>query len=155
MQNKEAIYLPSEAGPGEAAVCAGCRVLLFVEAAPLRGELSERLQKAGACVAAAGSEAEAQRLFAASPDGAFSLILTDLVMPQIAGFSLYQMVRESAHPQARTVPFLMLADPSLRSEIERCCQTEGCEYLEWPAEGGRLEPTVCRLCCLPLSAAQG
>ncbi len=96
------VYLPAAAGPiadaawADAAVeslARGTETILLVEdEAPVRELVHRVLESAGYTVVAAGLPSEAERLL--DENAAISLLLTDIVMPEMSGYDLALRVGE-------------------------------------------------------------
>lgn len=94
--------------------------ILLAEDNPLNQELClELLKNCGINATCAVNGEETVRLFQASTDGTFDLILMDIQMPVMDGYEAARQIRVSAHPQAATIPIIALSADAFAEDIKR------------------------------------
>lgn len=79
------------------------RVLLIDDNEINREVTTELLSYADFYVDTAGDGYEALQLFTASPKGYYDIILIDLFLPKIDGYRTAELIRDSSHPDAKTI----------------------------------------------------
>lgn len=93
---------------------------MLAEDNPLNQELClELLKNCGINATCAVNGEETVRLFQASTDGTFDLILMDIQMPVMDGYEAARQIRVSAHPQAATIPIIALSADAFAEDIKR------------------------------------
>ena len=95
------IDLRKKVEPSEDGRLAGLRILVVDDDLGIQRTMTEILEADDCAVETAGDGVEALRRIEASP---FDLVLTDVVMPNMDGYELYQAIRRD-HPQ---LPVLMM-----------------------------------------------
>ena len=95
----------------------GRRVLL-AEDNDLNLEIAaELLRLTGAEVVAAEDGKQALEQFAASEAGTFDVILMDIQMPEMDGYASARAIRDSAHPQARSIPIIAMTANAFEEDV--------------------------------------
>jgi len=79
---------------------------------------------------ASGAEEALSKIVA---NNAFNVILLDIEMPMIDGFSLCARIRE--HPKGRTVPIVFLTFHNTLQDIEKCKAAGGNAFIVKPFTG--------------------
>lgn len=85
---------------------------------------------------------EALDKFLASPAGAYDLILMDLQMPVMDGLTATARIRESAHPQAKTIPILAMTANAFEEDVNRCLSAGMNGHLAKPLDSRSLVETI-------------
>ncbi|MCM1497534.1 MAG: ATP-binding protein [Clostridium sp.] len=99
-----------------------CRILV-VEDNEINMEIMvEVLQQKKAIVERAMNGQIGFDLFVASEPGYYDVILMDIKMPVKNGYEAAQMIRQSDHPDAGTVPIIALSADAFEDDIERALQ---------------------------------
>lgn len=101
-------------------VLAGTQVLL-VEDNEINLEIAAALlQDAGAAVTTAQNGQEAVDRFSEAPEGFYHLILMDVQMPVMDGYSATQSIRSLSRPDAKTIIIIAMTANSFREDIQKC-----------------------------------
>lgn len=105
IQEEEDVYLekPDEE---EKERLKNCRILIVEDNDLNQMLLQEMLEMNGAIVSIANDGQEGFDLFSESIPGTYDLILMDLKMDRVDGYEATKMIRESAHPQAKSIPII-------------------------------------------------
>jgi adenylate cyclase len=106
---------------------ASSRILVVDDTAANRDLLARRLTREGHRVSTADDGTTALRL---SAEGAFDLILLDLMMPGISGFEV--LTRLKAQPLTRDVPVIMVSALDEVDSTVRCIEAGAEDYLPKP-----------------------
>ena len=77
------------------------------------------LQNAGLSVQGAVNGKEAAELFLSSSPGTFQAKLMDLQMPVMDGYAAARLIRDSAHPDAQTIPIIALTANAFAEDIAK------------------------------------
>ncbi|MDO5112561.1 MAG: ATP-binding protein [Clostridia bacterium] len=77
------------------------------------------LKKYGFTVDVAANGQEAVDRFTASPAGAYSVIYMDIQMPVMDGYAATAAIRQSAHPQAKTIPIIAMTANVFAEDVEK------------------------------------
>ena len=94
--------------------------VLVVEDKELNREIArEILHDAGASVAFAEDGKQALDAFTESPDGAFDVILMDVMMPVMDGLEATRRIRSSAHPEAKSIPIVALTAHAFEEDVRK------------------------------------
>jgi PAS domain S-box-containing protein len=129
-------------GAPEVANLVGVRMLIVDDNATNRRVLTEMVAAWGCLAVTASGAAEALLLLRDVPpeDGPFDVILLDLNMPDIDGYSLARSVR--ADPELAHVPMVMLTSSAQRGEAERTQQAGIVAYLTKPVRSAQLRSAL-------------
>jgi DNA-binding response OmpR family regulator len=105
-------------------------IILVVDDAPdLLRNIAEMLQESGYQVLTASDGSEALQVLRARP---VDLILTDIAMPKLNGYQLYEQVR--LNPKWVHIPFIFLTGRSMSSDIRYGKELGVDDYLVKPME---------------------
>ncbi|MBL0312567.1 MAG: response regulator [Holophagaceae bacterium] len=113
-----AAWEPVEPPSREAALAAGCLILLAEDHPTNRLVLTRQLQLAGYQVDTAE---DGQAALDVWKEGRYGLLLTDIHMPRMDGYQLATEIRRAEALDGRTrIPVLALTANALEGELERC-----------------------------------
>ncbi len=102
---------------GGAVNLAGIHVLL-VEDNELNREIAqELLQSEGVQVTTALNGGEALEVFTSAPEGTFTLILMDIMMPVMDGYQTTRAIRSSSHPDAKKIPIIAMTANAYEEDV--------------------------------------
>ncbi|MDR1684959.1 MAG: response regulator [Desulfovibrio sp.] len=96
----------------------GNRILVVDDVEINREIITALLDDTGAVCECAENGQEAVDLFAASPEGRYSLILMDVRMPVLDGCEAARRIRALRRPDARTVPIIALTANVFKEDLE-------------------------------------
>lgn len=120
----------------------GRRVLL-AEDNELNAEIAQTfLEACDLEVDVAGDGKQALDLFLSQPDRCYSLILLDIQMPVMDGNAAATAIRDSARPDAKTVPILAMSANAFTEDIEKSLQAGINGYLAKPVDMRVLIDTI-------------
>lgn len=85
---------------------------------------------------------EALEQFLASPKGTYDLILMDLQMPIMDGLTATARIRESSHPQAKTIPILAMTANAFEEDVNRCLKAGMNGHLAKPLDSKVMLETI-------------
>lgn len=113
-------------------------IICVEDEAELREDLAEELGEAGHDIIHAGDGEEGlSRIIETAPD----LIISDITMPRMGGYELFQIVRER-HPHLSTVPFIFLTALADRKNVIEGTRLGVDHYLTKPVDYEMLLATV-------------
>ena len=99
------------------------RVLVVEDSSVSQLIAKEFLESCGSIVTLCDSGREAIDMFTGSITGTYDVIMMDINMPGMDGYEATDMIRSSAHPQAKTVPIIAMTAEALPDDIEKAMQT--------------------------------
>jgi signal transduction histidine kinase/CheY-like chemotaxis protein len=140
---------PQNAAPPEISVLPGipqgARVLVVDDNRTSRGILERMLRQWDMKPASVeGAEAALTELKAARDSGEpYALVLADMLMPGMDGFTLVERMRE--WPASSTAAIMMLTTAGLGGDVERCRQLGVPSYLLKPVRQSELRESVARI----------
>lgn len=121
------------------------RVLIVEDSQAMRGLIASIVDSVAGCeVVEVGSGFEALRLL---PQGAFSLIITDINMPDINGLELISFVRKN--PTTLETPVLIISTESSERDKNKGLALGANAYLTKPFAPEELSATVKKLLANP------
>jgi signal transduction histidine kinase/ActR/RegA family two-component response regulator len=82
-----------------------------------------------------------------------SLLILDMSMPIVDGFSVLRMIRSSEKPELAAIPILVLTALAMKGDREKCLSAGASEYLAKPVKLQQLDHTIRRV--LEAAAQQG
>ena len=98
----------------------GKRILL-VEDNELNAEIAKTvLEDIGALITRAENGQQALELFKEKPAGTFDVILMDLMMPVMDGYTATRKIRELERSDAKTVPIIAMTANAFQEDAEKC-----------------------------------
>lgn len=100
-------------------IFSGHRILLVEDVEINREIVTTLLEPTKIEIDSAGNGLEAVNKFHEAPDK-YDLILMDLQMPEMDGYSATQQIRSLKAPRAKTIPIIALTANVFREDIERC-----------------------------------
>jgi signal transduction histidine kinase len=112
----------NEAGNVSTISLKGLKVLVCEDHPVNQMVMTRILEKAGVIVTIAANGKAGYEAFLQSEKGHYQLILMDIQMPVMNGYEATEAIRESTHPQAKTIPIIALtanafAEDTLKSRI--------------------------------------
>ncbi len=153
------VYLPLEhlknytpapgSSPEDNRTLTGCRALLC-EDNPMNREIAQRvLAGFGMSVTCAGDGQEGAALFADSPAGAFDVVLMDLRMPVMDGYSAARTIRTMERADAASVPILAMSADAYEEDLRRCREAGMNGHVSKPIDVSVLRRELLRYCGRP------
>jgi CheY-like chemotaxis protein len=123
----------------------GMRVLIVDDNRTNRRILEELLKRweMKPTVVAGGEEALAELVAARAAGEPYALVLTDMHMPKMDGFSLVEQIRE--HPEMFTATIMMLTSAGHRGDAARCHELGVAAYLLKPIRQAELREAIVRV----------
>ena len=113
--------------------------VLLCEDHPVNRKVARRiLEKAGAVVTAEENGQRGYERFTQSRTGEFDVILMDIQMPVMNGYEATRSIRESGHPQARSIPILAMTANAFAEDIQKSLAAGMNEHLAKPIDPARL-----------------
>lgn len=103
------------------------KVLVVDDSASCRHVVSSKLRSLAADVTETADGAQALQLLLAEP---FDLVIIDLEMPKLDGFSLLGCIR--GHPKTRHMPTIVLTSNESRHALEQALSAGATSYLTKP-----------------------
>ena len=95
--------------------------VLLVEDHPVNIIVATKmLEKMGAVISVANNGKEGYDKFYNSPVGTFQLVLMDLQMPIMNGHEATVAIRESDHPEAKTIPIVAMTANAFAEDVRSC-----------------------------------
>ena len=81
---------------------------------------------------------EALEKFLAAPAGTYGAVLMDLQMPEMDGLTACRRIRQSAHPEAATIPIIAMTANAFEEDVRRCLRAGMNAHLAKPLDLGKL-----------------
>lgn len=129
----------------ESNICLGKRILL-VEDNELNQEIAAELLKGtGGQIECAGNGKEALERFLSSPPGYYDLILMDVQMPVMDGYSATRQIRSSSHPDAKTIPVVAMTANTFSEDVDASYEAGMNGHIPKPIEVKTLYQTIAEL----------
>lgn len=95
--------------------------ILLVEDNELNAEIAETILKdKGAAVTTVSNGAEAVNVFANSHNGAFDIILMDIMMPVMNGYEATRQIRQLDREDAKAVPIIAMTANTFKEDEQKC-----------------------------------
>lgn len=92
--------------------------LLLAEDNPMNMDIAvTMLEKTGIQVTQAANGKEAVELFTAREKGTYDLILMDVQMPVMDGYEATRVIRNSSHPEAKTIPIIAMTANAFAEDV--------------------------------------
>ena len=122
----------------------GKRILL-VEDNELNAEIAKTvLEDVGALITRAENGQQALELFKEKPAGTFDVILMDLMMPVMDGYTATRKIRELERSDAKTVPIIAMTANAFQEDAEKCIAVGMNAHLAKPLD---IEKKIGRASC--------
>ena len=120
--------------------------ILLVEDYEINMEIARFvLENEGAQVQEAWNGKEAVDLFAASEPGGYDVILMDLMMPVMDGYTATRKIRELERSDAKTVPIIAMTANAFQEDAEKCIAVGMNAHLAKPLDIEKVMITICHL----------
>ena len=119
--------------------------ILLVEDNDLNMEIAKFiLENEGAKVTEAWNGKEAVDIFTNSGQGAYDVILMDIMMPVMGGFEAADIIRGSSHPDAEKIPIFAMTANAFSDDVERCREARMNEHIAKPINAKNLIWTIAK-----------
>lgn len=125
--------------------CYGKRFLLVEDNELNREIASELLSATGAEIDCAGDGKEAFERFVSSSEGYYDLVLMDVQMPIMDGYTSTKKIRASGHPSAKTVPIVAMTANTFSEDIDAAYSAGMNCHIAKPVEIKTLYQTIAEL----------
>ena len=124
----------------------GKRILL-VEDNELNAEIAKTvLEDVGALITRAENGQQALELFKEKPAGTFDVILMDLMMPVMDGYTVTRKIRELERSDAKTVPIIAMTANAFQEDAEKCIAVGMNAHLAKPLDIEKMKKTIKSIC---------
>ena len=124
----------------------GKRILL-VEDNELNAEIAKTvLEDVGALITRAENAQPALELFKEKPAGTFDVILMDLMMPVMDGYTATRKIRELERSDAKTVPIIAMTANAFQEDAEKCIAVGMNAHLAKPLDIEKMKKTIKSIC---------
>ena len=124
----------------------GIKVLLCEDNAMNTEIARALLESFGVKVICAENGEMGSNIFLASHEGEFSAVLMDIRMPVMNGYKATKIIRESSHPQAKTVPIIAMSADAYEEDVRKSLKAGMNEHIAKPIDSGRLYNALKRMC---------
>ena len=123
----------------------GKRILL-VEDNELNAEIAKTvLEDVGALITRAENGQQALELFKEKPAGTFDVILMDLMMPVMDGYTATKKIRSLERSDAKTIPIIAMTANAFQEDAEKCIAVGMNAHLAKPLDIEKVMITICHL----------
>ena len=124
----------------------GKRILL-VEDNELNAEIAKTvLEDVGALITRAENGQQALEIFKEKPAGTFDVILMDLMMPVMDGYTATRKIRELERSDAKTVPIIAMTANAFQEDAEKCIAVGMNAHLAKPLDIEKMKKTIKSIC---------
>ena len=124
----------------------GKRILL-VEDNELNAEIAKTvLEDVGALITRAENGQQALELFKEKPAGTFDVILMDLMMTVMDGYTATRKIRELERSDAKTVPIIAMTANAFQEDAEKCIAVGMNAHLAKPLDIEKMKKTIKSIC---------
>lgn len=124
----------------------GKRILL-VEDNELNAEIAKTvLEDVGALITRVENGQQALELFKEKPAGTFDVILMDLMMPVMDGYTATRKIRELERSDAKTVPIIAMTANAFQEDAEKCIAVGMNAHLAKPLDIEKMKKTIKSIC---------
>lgn len=117
---------------------AGKKVLLCDDNLMNREIAKAIMDKYGVVTTEASNGQEGYNIFNASAENEFSAILMDIRMPIMDGYEATKQIRESGHPQAKSIPIVALSADAYSDDIKKTRAAGMNAYLPKPIDASKV-----------------
>ena len=120
---------------------------LLVEDNELNAEIAKTvLEDVGALITRAENGQQALELFKEKPAGTFDVILMDLMMPVMDGYTATRKIRELERSDAKTVPIIAMTANAFQEDAEKCIAVGMNAHLAKPLDIEKMKKTIKSIC---------
>ena len=113
--------------------------ILLIEDHPVNQLVATKiLESMNAMVTVAENGYEGAELFKKSANGRFDAVCMDIQMPVMDGYQATEEIRNSAHPQAKTIPIIAMTANAFLSDVRLCLERGMNEHVAKPIDPARL-----------------
>ena len=128
--------------PAEAAPLQGMHILLAEDNA-MNTEIAQNvLESMGASVRCAQNGREAVEIFNSSVPGSLDVILMDIIMPEMDGYTATRNIRGSLHPDAARIPVVAMSANAFASDVRKSLESGMNAHLAKPIDVPVLRETL-------------
>ena len=122
-----------------------CLFETFFRHHPINQKVAKKmLEKAGARVIVAENGKIGWEVFAESSENEYDVILMDIQMPVMDGYEAAKAIRESRHPQAKTIPIIAMTANAFVQDVKKSLDISMDAHLSKPIEPQKLFETLFR-----------
>ena len=124
----------------------GKRILL-VEDNELNAEIAKTvLEDVGALITRAENGQQALELFKEKPAGTFDVILMDLMMPVMDGYTATREIRSLERSDSKTIPIIAMTANAFQEDAEKCIAVGMNAHLAKPLDIEKMKKTIKSIC---------
>ncbi len=105
----------------------------------------EMLESRGSIVTICDSGKEAVDMFKESITGTFDVVLMDINMPGMDGYEATDAIRNSQHPQAKTIPIIAMTAEALPDDIQTALQAGMNGHISKPINADKIISAIKRV----------
>ena len=118
--------------------------ILLAEDNDLNAEIAKTvLEDVGALITRVEDGQQAVKLFKEKPAGTFDVILMDLMMPVMDGYTATRKIRELERSDAKTVPIIAMTANAFQEDAEKCIAVGMNAHLAKPLDIEKVKKTIC------------
>lgn len=120
--------------------------ILIAEDNELNAEIAKTvLEDAGALITRVEDGKQAVELFKEKPAGTFDVILMDLMMPVMDGYTATRTIRSLERSDAKTIPIIAMTANAFQEDAEKCIAVGMNAHLAKPLDIEKVMITICHL----------
>ena len=147
MASKEEVYGSRNAIKTSAIHTIKGKRILIAEDNELNAEIVKTvLEDVGALVTRVEDGQQAVELFKEKPAGTFDVILMDLMMPVMDGYTATRKIRELERSDAKTVPIIAMTANAFQEDAEKCIAVGMNAHLAKPLDIEKMKKTIKSIC---------
>ena len=144
---KEEVYRSEDTIESSAIHTIKGKRILLVEDNELNAEIAKTvLEDVGALITRAENGQQALELFKEKPAGTFDVILMDLMMPVMDGYTATRKIRELERSDAKTVPIIAMTANAFQEDAEKCIAVGMNAHLAKPLDIEKMKKTIKSIC---------
>ena len=144
---KEEVYGSEDTIESSAIYTIKGKRILLVEDNELNAEIAKTvLEDVGALITRAENGQQALELFKEKPAGTFDVILMDLMMPVMDGYTATRKIRELERSDAKTVPIIAMTANAFQEDAEKCIAVGMNAHLAKPLDIEKMKKTIKSIC---------
>ena len=144
---KEEVYGSEDTIESSASHTIKGKRILLVEDNELNAEIAKTvLEDVGALITRAENGQQALELFKEKPAGTFDVILMDLMMPVMDGYTATRKIRELERSDAKTVPIIAMTANAFQEDAEKCIAVGMNAHLAKPLDIEKMKKTIKSIC---------